>query len=68
MKRHIVSFDTDEEGHWRVLLDCGHHRHTRHRPPLENREWIFDEHEREARIGVELNCKVCDDETALDDP
>jgi hypothetical protein len=62
MKQQIVSFDSDDEGHWRALLSCGHHQHVRHRPPLESREWVLDPTERQARIGVELNCLKCDEE------
>ena len=65
MKQAIVSFDTDDEGHWRALLACGHHQHLRHRPPLESRPWILDPAERKTRIGVELECKKCDDEAAI---
>jgi hypothetical protein len=62
MKRKIVSFETDNENHWRALLECGHYQHVRHRPPLEMREWVLDENERAARIGVELDCRQCDNE------
>jgi hypothetical protein len=60
VKRKIVNFDTDDEGHWRARLECGHYQHLRHRPPLESRPWILDESERVSRIGAELNCVKCD--------
>ena len=62
MKQQIVSFDQDEEGHWRVLLSCGHQRHVRHRPPLETRLWVLETREREERIGSEIDCRWCDGE------
>ena len=62
MKREIVRFETDDEGHWRAELDCGHFQHVRHRPPLESREWVLDVAERDRRIGVELNCVKCDED------
>jgi len=60
MKRKIVRFNTDDEGHWRAELECRHFQHLRHRPPLESREWILDPAERERRLGMELNCLKCD--------
>jgi len=60
MKRKIVAFDTDDENHWRAELDCGHHQHMRHDPPLRNREWVLNAEERATRIGYELDCLKCD--------
>lgn len=60
--RKIVRFETDDEGHWRAELECGHFQHVRHRPPLESREWISNSAERDRRIGVELKCAKCDEE------
>ena len=65
MKQTITAFDTDDEGHWRALLSCGHHQHMRHRPPLESREWVLDADERRSRLGVVLDCRKCDDEAAI---
>jgi hypothetical protein len=62
MKQKIVAFDKDELGDWRALLECGHYQPLRHRPPLQTREWILDETTRAARIGIELECRKCDDE------
>lgn len=62
MKQAIISFDIDDEGHWRALLVCGHHQHVRHRPPLESRPWVLEEGERLKRIGIELECLKCEDE------
>ena len=62
MKRKIVRFDTDDEGHWRAELDCGHFQHVRHAPPLTTRDWVLTQEGRASRIGLELDCKRCDEE------
>ena len=62
MNRKIVGFDTDDEGHWRAELDCGHFQHVRHDPPLITRSWVLTEHGRTSRMGHELDCKRCDEE------
>ncbi|HXE08301.1 MAG TPA: DUF3565 domain-containing protein [Acidobacteriaceae bacterium] len=65
MQRAIVGFDRDEEGHWRALLACGHKQHVRHDPPWTVREWVTTEEGRASRLGMVLNCKLCDeDETS----
>jgi Protein of unknown function (DUF3565) len=60
MKRRIVGFHTDEEGHWVAELECGHHQHVRHSPPWVERPWVTTEEGRASRIGEELDCPVCD--------
>lgn len=60
MQRKIISFDRDDEGHWRALLDCGHYRHVRHDPPTVERKWVLEETTRNERIGAELECKICE--------
>ena len=62
MKRRIVDFDQDDEGHWRAVLDCGHPQHVRHEPPLRIREWVLTVDGRNTRLGQELDCLKCDDE------
>ena len=52
------------EGHWRALLDCGHPQHVRHDPPLVTRAWVLTEEGRASRLGLELDCKRCDEERA----
>lgn len=64
MKRRIVGYDNDDEGHWRAVLDCGHPQHVRHDPPLVTRTWVLTEEGRASRLGVELDCKRCDEEGA----
>jgi hypothetical protein len=63
MRRRIVGFERDDEGHWRAELDCGHRQHTRHDPPLSTREWTLTAEGRASRVGLELDCKRCDEET-----
>jgi tellurite methyltransferase len=60
MQRRILSFETDEDGDWRVRLDCGHQRHLRHDPPREVRPQLSDPHAREEAIGQEIECGRCD--------
>ena len=62
MKRKIVGFDQDAESHWRARLDCGHYQHVRHDPPLAARPWVLTEEGRASRLGLELDCKLCDEE------
>ena len=62
MQRRIIDFDRDDESHWRVELDCGHFQHVRHDPPLSTRPWVLTEEGRASRLGLELDCKRCDEE------
>ena len=62
MRQKIAGFDLDDESHWRAELVCGHHQHVRHDPPLRTRAWVLTEDGRASMIGVELECKKCDDE------
>ena len=66
MRRRIVDYDRDDEGHWRAILDCGHPQHVRHDPPLVTREWVLTEEGRASRLGVELECRRCDEEEDVD--
>ncbi len=60
MKRRIVGFHRDEEGHWVADLECGHGQHVRHNPPWVNRPWVTSEEGRAAALGAELDCKRCE--------
>ena len=64
MEQAIVDFYKDELGDWIAKLACGHGQHVRHNPPWQNRPWVETEAGRQSRIGVMLNCKKCDSETA----
>ncbi|MBO1319844.1 DUF3565 domain-containing protein [Acanthopleuribacter pedis] len=61
MEQAIVGFHRDEEGHWVADLACGHGRHVRHRPPMEQRPWVEAQAGREAMLGRRLFCKRCAD-------
>ena len=63
MKRRITGFHQDDEQHWVAELECGHMQHVRHRPPWINRPWVVTAEGRARTLGLELNCKKCDEET-----
>jgi hypothetical protein len=61
MKQQITGFHLDRENHWVAELDCGHAQHMRHEPPWMERPWVLTEEGRRSRLGVELECKRCDE-------
>jgi hypothetical protein len=61
MKRRIASFHQDKIGDWVADLDCRHTRHVRHNPPSTSRKWVLSPEGRKRHIGVELDCKLCDE-------
>ena len=61
-ERRIVGFHKDEDGHWVADLECGHSRHVRHDPPMEQRPWVTSSEGRARFLGVTLGCKRCADE------
>lgn len=63
MKHAITGFEKDDEDHWRAILDCGHRQHVRHDPPLIERTWVLTQAGRDSRLGLELDCKRCDEES-----
>jgi hypothetical protein len=65
MKQTITGFDKDDDDHWRAILACGHLQHVRHDPPLTTRPWVLTPEGRASRIGLELDCKRCDEEADL---
>jgi hypothetical protein len=67
MKRKISGYNKDEYGDWRAELDCGHYQHVRHDPPLITRAWVLTEDGRESHLGLELNCKRCDEESKAEE-
>lgn len=60
MERIIAGFHLDELGDWVAELVCGHDQHVRHRPPFQIRAWVLHESGREERIGVPLDCSLCE--------
>ena len=62
MLQAIIGFHLDDEQHWIAKLACGHNQHVRHTPPWQNRVWVLTEDGRNEKLGVMLECKLCDDE------
>jgi hypothetical protein len=58
--RKIVGFHEDEERQWVAELECGHAQHVRHDPPWQVRPWVVTVEGRAARIGMTLECRLCD--------
>ena len=61
MMRKIVGFHQDQVGDWVADLECGHTQHVRHHPPFELRPWVVTPEGRESKLGVDLDCKKCDE-------
>lgn len=61
MNQKITGFHLDAEEHWVADLECGHRQHMRHTPPWMVRPWVLTEEGRRSRLGVELDCKRCDE-------
>ena len=68
MQRAIVGFHLDDEGHWVADLACGHGQHVRHDPPWQNRPWTLTPQGRARMMGRPLNCRLCDQPGAANDP
>lgn len=58
--RAIVGFRQDEVGDWVADLGCLHRQHVRHRPPFWDRRWVLTESGRAERLGLDLDCPLCD--------
>lgn len=63
MKSSIAAYHKDKEDHWVAELSCGHIQHVRHNPPLVSRPWVESVDGRDAMLGYELECKLCDTES-----
>jgi hypothetical protein len=61
MKQKITGFHLDSAAHWVADLECGHQQHMRHDPPWMERPWVLTEEGRRSRLGVQLECKRCDE-------
>ncbi|MDZ7750444.1 MAG: DUF3565 domain-containing protein [Gammaproteobacteria bacterium] len=59
MKRAIVGYHRDDEGHWVARLACGHDQHVRHQPPFIQRPWVTNPGGRTAHLGTTLECLKC---------
>ncbi len=64
MQRAVIGFVQDEQGHWVAELVCGHSVHVRHDPPWTLRAWVITEQGRAERIGTQMECKRCGEQTA----
>ena len=62
MLQAIIGFHLDDEQHYIAELACGHNQHVRHTPPWQNRVWVLTEDGRKEKLGMMLECKLCDDE------
>lgn len=60
MRREITGFRRDAEGDWVAELACLHGQHVRHQPPFWERPWVLTEAGRDARLGTDLDCPLCD--------
>lgn len=60
VRRRIVAFAEDDLGDWVAHLDCLHRQHVRHAPPFRDRPWVLTPEGREAHLGSELDCLLCD--------
>lgn len=60
MMRTIEGWHQDDEGDWVAELSCLHHQHVRHRPPFWERPWALTRSGRDARLGSQLDCPLCD--------
>jgi tellurite resistance-related uncharacterized protein len=58
--RSIINFHQDDEDDWVAELSCLHNQHIRHHPPFQNHPWILKESERDAHLGSEIDCLLCD--------
>jgi tellurite methyltransferase len=67
VRRKISGYHQDSEGDWVAELSCGHGQHVRHRPPFLLREWILDPGRRDTRLGIPLDCPLCDRAELPDD-
>ena len=59
VRRRIVGFHTDAEGHWVADLECGHTQHMRHTPPWQNRPWVTTAEGRARFVGTAVECPQC---------
>lgn len=60
MERAIIAYHQDDVPEWVAELACGHNQHVRHRPPFQLRAWVTEEADRTAKLGLPLDCPLCD--------
>lgn len=59
VQRAMTGFERESVAAIVVDLDCGHRRHVRHRPPLEDHAWVADDALAKARVGQSIECGRC---------
>jgi hypothetical protein len=67
MNQPITGYHKDDENHWVAQLACGHNQHVRHDPPWVNRPWVVTVEGRQSMLGVELDCKKCNEGAPADE-
>jgi uncharacterized protein DUF3565 len=65
MKQAIIGYHPDEEGDWVADLRCGHGQHVRHDPPWQVRPWVLTAEGRAAFLGIQLECRLCEEQRLL---
>ena len=68
MSRRVAGFHQDDQHDWVAELECGHNQHVRHDPPFQIRSWVITEEGRRSRLGIEPECKKCDEGARRDWP
>lgn len=68
MNRRIAGFHQDEHQDWVAELECRHNQHVRHQPPFQLRPWVVTAAGRQSRLGIELECRKCDEGAPPDRP
>jgi hypothetical protein len=66
MQQPIVGFHLDDAQDWVAELACGHDQHVRHNPPWFNRPWTQTHEGRQSALGMELDCRKCDQGSPAD--
>lgn len=59
MQRTITGFERESASAIVVRMVCGHRRHVRHRPPLEDHAWVLDDASVRGRVSADIECGRC---------
>jgi hypothetical protein len=62
MKQPIIGYHLDPDSDWVAELRCGHGQHVRHDPPWQLRPWVLTAEGRASFLGVELDCRLCEEQ------
>ena len=66
MKRRFLGFSEEDEGDWRAKLECGCFLPVLHEPPLITRKWVLSNEGRNGKLGAQIKCKKCNEDTPKD--